>query len=59
MLNLNITHKNTINDKTNVSRSRINPRFKLVDHIEDNDIDDITEVVEVHVDWDSPSRTHY
>ena len=41
---------NTINCETNVSRSRTKPRLKLVDQIEDSDIDDITEVVEVNVD---------
>ena len=41
---------NTINADTNVSRSRIKPRFKLAVKIDNNDIDNITEVVEVHVD---------
>ena len=57
MLNTNRIQTNTINCETNVSRSRIKPRFKLVVHIEDSDTDDITEAVEVHVDWGDQSRT--
>ena len=42
---------NKINSETNIYRSRIKPKFNLVGHIEKRDINDITEVVEVHVYW--------
>ena len=48
---------NTINGEANVSKNRIKPRFKLVVHIDNSDIDDITEVMEVHVDWGGKSHT--
>ena len=49
MINANRIQRNTIDGDTNVSRSRIKPRFKLIVQIYNNDIDDITEVVEVHI----------
>ena len=33
------------------------PRSNLVVHIEDSDMDDITEIVEIHVDWGGQPRT--
>ena len=50
ILNTNRIQKNTINGETSVSKIRIKLRFKLIVHIEDSNIDDIVEVVEVHVD---------
>lgn len=45
------------NDEPNVSRNRNKPRFKLVVQIQYRDIDNITEVVEIQVDWGGKSRT--
>ena len=50
MLNANRVQTNTISDNISDSRSRIKPRFQLVVHIEDSDIDDMTEVIEVYID---------
>ena len=57
MLNANMIQTNTIDGGIHVFRGRIKSRFKLVVQIDNSDIDDITEVVEVHVDWGGKSRT--
>ena len=57
MLNANKIQTNKINGETSVPRARIKPRFKLIIQIDNSDIDDITAVVEIHVEWGGQSRT--
>lgn len=49
--------ENGINDETNIARSRIKLQFKLNLIIEFTDSGDITEIIQVHIDWGGKSRT--